>query len=56
MNECLEDLHECHDNASCANTAGSYVCTCSAGYSGNGTSCEGDCIVIFFPMLISGLS
>lgn len=42
LNECLENQHECHDNAACANTAGSYFCSCNAGYSGNGKSCEGD--------------
>ena len=29
----------CDPNAECANTIGSYSCTCTVGYTGNGTSC-----------------
>ncbi|XP_022786878.1 platelet-derived growth factor receptor alpha-like isoform X2 [Stylophora pistillata] len=37
-NECLEpDI--CHANATCANTAGSYQCTCKLSYTGDGKSC-----------------
>ena len=31
----------CDSNAACANTAGSFTCTCKSGYSGNGTTCTG---------------
>ena len=30
----------CHDNAGCTNTDGSYECGCNDGYFGNGTDCE----------------
>ena len=40
INEC-ENTALCHDNATCANTAGSYSCACNEGYTGNGTVCEG---------------
>jgi hypothetical protein len=38
VNECLDD--PCHAQASCADTVGSYTCTCNDGYSGDGWSCE----------------
>lgn len=31
----------CHRNASCKNMPNSFSCTCDAGFSGNGTYCEG---------------
>ena len=43
INECgNETLNDCHPNALCNNTIGSYTCTCKDGYSGDGkNSCEG---------------
>ena len=41
IDECTEGTHNCDPNASCANTPGSFICTCNTGYSGNGTSCIG---------------
>ena len=38
---CSDGGHECHEHASCNETEGSFVCTCNAGYSGDGISCEG---------------
>jgi hypothetical protein len=29
----------CHSNATCANTIGSYICTCKISYTGDGKSC-----------------
>lgn len=40
MNEC-SNPSVCHANADCQNTAGSYFCSCKAGYAGNGKSCTG---------------
>ena len=39
IDECEADL--CHQEASCMNTDGSYICTCNRGYFGNGLECSG---------------
>ena len=41
VNECVTGSDRCHDNATCSNSDGSYLCTCGCGYIGNGTICEG---------------
>jgi len=41
MNECLDNNDNCHDQANCLNTNGSYTCSCKIGYSGDGFNCEG---------------
>ena len=40
-NECILGTHNCHANATCANTNGSFTCACNTGYSGNGVNCTG---------------
>ena len=51
MNECFPDqisdeyrdlAHNCHADANCSNTKGSFHCTCLNGYSGNGVDCVGE--------------
>ena len=39
VDECETDLNNCHENAQCANTEGSFTCTCKPGYTGDGTKC-----------------
>jgi len=38
----------CDSSASCTNTIGSFNCTCNAGYSGDGTNCNGTTLLINF--------
>ncbi len=40
IDECERGTHDCHDNATCTDTDGSYDCACLQGYIGNGTYCE----------------
>ena len=43
FDECNDSLlNDCHLNASCYDTVGSYSCECNIGFSGNGTSCAGN--------------
>ena len=49
---CFSDINECHGidknncspNATCANTNGSYTCTCKNGFTGNGVNCLGESV------------
>ena len=41
VNECNESPSPCHSDATCTNTAGSYICECQHGFIGNGTHCTG---------------
>ena len=40
-NECTDGTNNCHANAACTNTDGSFTCACNTGYSGNGVTCTG---------------
>ena len=39
LNECIKKTHYCDQSAFCTNKLGSYECTCSQGYVGDGFAC-----------------
>merc|ERR1712227_643126 len=39
IDECKDELDNCHDNAKCTNTPGSFECECEGEYSGDGETC-----------------
>lgn len=41
IEECTTDTDNCHTEANCTNTKGSFYCTCHHGYSGDGVTCDG---------------
>lgn len=43
IEECKKDLDNCHTDANCTNTYGSFYCACQLGYTGDGVSCVGKC-------------
>ncbi|XP_078357531.1 microfibril-associated glycoprotein 4-like isoform X1 [Oculina patagonica] len=40
VDECTQGIDECHVNATCNNTQGSYNCTCKDGFNGDGFTCQ----------------
>lgn len=45
INECVDDVDICKENANCTDTVGSYMCTCKEGYSKKNDKCEGIVII-----------
>ena len=41
INECNASPSPCDSNATCANTLGSFTCTCNSNFTGNGATCVG---------------
>ena len=42
IDECQRNTHNCNVSATCANTPGSFNCTCNLGYTGDGVvRCDG---------------
>ena len=39
INECELGINNCDVNANCSNTFGTFECTCSAGFVGDGVNC-----------------
>ncbi len=53
IDECKDALHDCHSQATCANTKGSFICTCNVGWSGSGQECSGRFIHdLFYSILV----
>lgn len=44
INECEIGAHNCHRQATCTNTAGSFKCDCAPGWIGDGLTCTGKII------------
>ncbi|CAH1799684.1 unnamed protein product [Owenia fusiformis] len=42
IDECAQGTHNCHQDANCTNTDGSFGCNCNPGYSGDGVTCADD--------------
>ena len=42
VDECNESIDNCDINAMCTDSNGSYMCTCSNGYTGSGLVCMGE--------------
>ena len=45
INECILHTDNCSIYANCSNTIGSYDCTCNAGFTGDGYTCQGTFIL-----------
>ena len=41
VDECVQNIDDCADNATCSDTEGSYECTCDPGFTGDGFNCTG---------------
>ena len=52
IEECSADPSPCDSNADCTNTDGSYSCTCTPGYTGDGTTCQGRLISIYKSIIL----
>ena len=42
MNECEFHMDNCHENATCNDTIGSFICTCNTGFEGDGVNCDSE--------------
>ena len=52
VDECVDGIHDCHSQAYCTNTVGSYTCTCNSGYQGDGITCLGNSIYLNYAVNI----
>ena len=41
INECTNGSHNCHADATCRNTEGSFSCACNPGWNGDAVNCTG---------------
>ena len=45
IDECTTELDNCHENAICSNTFGSFHCTCIPGFEGDGVNCTSKLVI-----------
>ena len=47
VDECESDaFNNCHENAQCTNTEGSFTCSCNPGYTGDGVNCTSKLVIV----------
>ena len=42
INECDVGTDNCHPNATCMDSVGSFECSCNSGFTGSGVTCLGE--------------
>ena len=47
IDECENGEDNCHENAQCTNTEGSFTCSCNPGYTGDGVNCTSKLLIDF---------
>ena len=56
IDECADsELNICHENATCKDEIGSYLCVCNAGFEGDGATCVGKFLFIINNYLFCAL-
>ena len=48
IDECVTKTDNCDTNAACGNNEGSFSCSCNIRFSGNGTFCQAETILIVY--------
>ena len=48
VDECAEQMDNCHLDANCINTEGDFQCQCKDGFMGSGISCTGTKVILLY--------